>query len=66
MRRAEGERRRKEAELVADVEEMNKMSKRTMRVTREHAMECKRLLTLMGGALLLLLGVCFSSCHSFP
>jgi len=48
MRREEGATKLKEAEEMGDVEEMNKFSKRTLRVTRQHAKDCKRLLALMG------------------
>jgi flap endonuclease-1 len=48
MRREEGATKLKEAEEMGDVEEMNKFSKRTLRVTRQHAQDCKRLLALMG------------------
>jgi flap endonuclease-1 len=48
MRRAEGERLFKEAEEDGDVEQMNRMSKRTTRVTPQHNADCKRLLRLMG------------------
>ena len=47
-KRAEGERRRKEAEAEGDVAEVNRMSKRTARATPQHNAECKRLLRLMG------------------
>ena len=48
MRRAEGERRMKEAAEEGDVDEANRMSKRVTKVTPEHTADCKRLLRLMG------------------
>jgi flap endonuclease-1 len=48
MRREEGATKLKEAEEAGDVDDMNKFAKRTLRVTRQHAEDCKRLLALMG------------------
>ena len=47
-RRAEGAARLKEAEQLHDVDDINKFSKRTLRVTRKHADDCRTLLRLMG------------------
>ena len=47
-RRAEGAAKLKEAEDLQLVDDMNKYSKRTLRVTRKHADDCRTLLKLMG------------------
>jgi flap endonuclease-1 len=48
MRREDGANKLKEATEAGDVDDMNKFSKRTLRVTRQHAQDCKTLLKLMG------------------
>ena len=47
-RREQGATKLKEAEDLGIVEDMNKFSKRTLRVTKQHAQDCKTLLKLMG------------------
>ena len=47
-RREEGANKLKEAEDLGMVDDMNKFSKRTLRVTKQHAEDCKTLLKLMG------------------
>ena len=47
-RRDDGAARLKEAEELGAVEDMNKFSKRTLRVTKQHNDDCKTLLKLMG------------------
>jgi flap endonuclease-1 len=47
-RRAEGAAKLQEAKDLQAVDDINKFSKRTLRVTRQHAEDCKRLLKLMG------------------
>ena len=48
LRRDEGAKRLQEATEEGNVDEMNKFAKRTTRVTKQHAEECKRLLRLLG------------------
>eukprot|EP00960_Hanusia_phi_P049457 759565-Hanusia_phi.AAC.1 len=48
LRRDEGAKRLQEATEEGNVEDMNKFSKRTTRVTKQHAEECKQLLKLLG------------------
>ncbi|KAF7330492.1 Flap endonuclease 1 [Mycena venus] len=47
-KRAEAKEEGEEAKEVGTVEEMDKFSRRTVKVTREHNEECRRLLKLMG------------------
>ncbi|KAI9137742.1 flap structure-specific endonuclease 1 [Paraphysoderma sedebokerense] len=47
-RREEAEKNRADAEEKGDAENMDKFSKRTVKVTREHNTECQKLLKLMG------------------
>ncbi|KAJ6607379.1 PIN domain-like protein [Mycena sp. CBHHK59/15] len=47
-KRAEAKEDGEEAKEVGTVEEMDKFSRRTVKVTREHNEECRRLLKLMG------------------
>ncbi|KAG5642549.1 Elongation of fatty acids protein 2 [Asterophora parasitica] len=47
-KRAEAKEDNEEAKEVGTVEEMDKFSRRTVKVTREHNEECRRLLKLMG------------------
>ncbi|KAF8074067.1 flap endonuclease 1 [Lyophyllum atratum] len=47
-RRAEAKEDNEEAKETGTVEEMDKFSRRTVKVTREHNEECQRLLRLMG------------------
>ena len=47
-RKTEATEAREEAKETGTAEEVEKFSRRTVRVTREHNDECKRLLTLMG------------------
>jgi flap endonuclease-1 len=47
-RREEGASKLKEAEDLGMVDDMNKFSKRTLRVTKQHNEDCKTLLKLMG------------------
>ena len=51
-KREEADRKLKEAQEVENVKEINKFSKRLVRVTRQHNEECKKLLTLMGVAII--------------
>ena len=48
QRKAEAHEAHEEARETGTAEDMEKFSRRTVRVTREHNDECKRLLTLMG------------------
>ena len=48
QRKAEATEMHEEAKETGTAEEVEKFSRRTVRVTREHNDECKRLLTLMG------------------
>lgn len=47
-KRAEAKEDNEEAKETGTVEEMDKFSRRTVKVTREHNEECRRLLKLMG------------------
>ncbi|KAG0144375.1 hypothetical protein CROQUDRAFT_672377 [Cronartium quercuum f. sp. fusiforme G11] len=47
-RRAEAQQEGEEAKEVGTVEDLDKLTRRTVKVTREHNEECRRLLTLMG------------------
>ncbi|KAF5377944.1 hypothetical protein D9615_006752 [Tricholomella constricta] len=47
-KRAEAKEDNEEAKEIGTVEEMDKFSRRTVKVTREHNEECRRLLKLMG------------------
>ena len=47
-RKAEAHEAHEEAKETGTAEEMEKLSRRTVRVTREHNAECKKLLSLMG------------------
>lgn len=47
-RRTEAEKEREEAEELGNVENIDKFSRRTVKVTREHNAECQKLLKLMG------------------
>ncbi|KKY27338.1 putative dna-repair protein rad2 [Phaeomoniella chlamydospora] len=48
MRKSEAKEQHEEAKEVGTAEEVERFSRRTVRVTREHNDECKRLLKLMG------------------
>ncbi|KAM5437065.1 Elongation of fatty acids protein 2 [Microsporum ferrugineum] len=48
MRKAEAQEAAEEAKETGTAEDVEKFSRRTVRVTREHNAECKRLLKLMG------------------
>ncbi|MCJ1293785.1 Elongation of fatty acids protein 2 [Xylographa carneopallida] len=48
QRKAEANEAHEEAKETGTAEEVEKFSRRTVRVTKEHNQECKRLLTLMG------------------
>ena len=48
QRKAEANEAHEEAKETGTAEEVEKFSRRTVRVTREHNQECKRLLSLMG------------------
>lgn len=47
-RRTEAQAEGEEAKEVGNAEDLDKLTRRTVKVTREHNEECRRLLTLMG------------------
>src|SRR6201992_3021063 len=48
QRKSEAQEAQEEAKETGTTEDVEKFSRRTVRVTREHNLECQRLLTLMG------------------